>query len=121
MDAAGLVNHLTPRNRRLLNMVARGFTNQAIAGEMALSSKTVENYLTDLYAELGIDCDDKLTNPRVMAAVVYMRGSLQDSGALWRDRYRPAAASLSDAELEEVVGGVGMEDQLLELIRRAGT
>ncbi len=121
MDAAGLVNRLTPRNKRLLNLVARGFTNQAIAAEMALSSKTVENYLTDLYAELDIDCYDKLTNPRVMAAVVYLRGSQQDPRALWRDRYRPLGAPLSDAELEGVVGGAGPEDQLLQLIGRAGT
>jgi hypothetical protein len=75
--------------------------------------------LTDLYADLGIDWDDRSTNPRVKAAVIYIRESQQDPYALWRTRYRPVGTTLSDAELEDVVGGLTIEDQLLRLVRRA--
>jgi len=119
MAHQGPLGGLSARQRQLLELVARGFTNQAIADEMALSGKTVENYLTNLYAELGIDWGDRSTNPRVKAAVIYIRGSQQDLSALWRTRYRPVGATLSDIELEDVVGGVTVEDQLLRLVRRA--
>jgi len=45
---------LTIRQRTLLNLLQQGFDNQKIAQETGLSVKTVENHLTRLYRQLGV-------------------------------------------------------------------
>lgn len=120
MSDSGLLALLPPRKRQVLDLLARGFTNQAIAHEMTVTTKTVENYLTDLYSELGIDYEDKAVNPRVKAAIMYMQHGQQGPVTLWRGRYRQGGeAALSDDELDAVVGGIDIEGELLRLIEQA--
>jgi len=45
---------LTIRQRDILRLLRAGFDNQAIANEMGLSVKTVENHLTRLYKQLKV-------------------------------------------------------------------
>lgn len=45
---------LTPRERQLIAMVARGHTSAAIAADLKLSTKTVESYRSRLMAKLGV-------------------------------------------------------------------
>lgn len=45
---------LTNRQRDLLRLLQQGFDNQSIAQETGLSVKTVENHLTRLYRQLGV-------------------------------------------------------------------
>ncbi len=45
---------LTNRQRDLLRLLQKGFDNQSIAQETGLSVKTVENHLTRLYRQLGV-------------------------------------------------------------------
>jgi DNA-binding NarL/FixJ family response regulator len=45
---------LTNRQRDLLRLLQQGFDNQSIAQETGLSIKTVENHLTRLYRQLGV-------------------------------------------------------------------
>ncbi|MDA0174496.1 LuxR C-terminal-related transcriptional regulator [Solirubrobacter taibaiensis] len=45
---------LTPQERSLARLAARGFSNRDIAHEMLLSVKTVERHLTQVYRKLGI-------------------------------------------------------------------
>ncbi len=45
---------LTNRQRMLLNYLQQGLDNQTIAQETGLSIKTVENHLTRLYRQLGV-------------------------------------------------------------------
>jgi DNA-binding NarL/FixJ family response regulator len=45
---------LTGRQRDMLCLLLQGLDNQAIAREMGLSIKTVENHLTRLYRQLGV-------------------------------------------------------------------
>jgi DNA-binding NarL/FixJ family response regulator len=45
---------LTARQRDLLRLLQQGLDNQAIARELELSVKTVENHLTRLYRQLGV-------------------------------------------------------------------
>jgi DNA-binding NarL/FixJ family response regulator len=47
--------HLTPRQYDLLRMLQQGLDNAAIARAMGLSVKTVENHLTRLYRQLGVN------------------------------------------------------------------
>ncbi|MNL42653.1 Transcriptional regulatory protein DevR (DosR) [compost metagenome] len=65
---------LTERQVALLQFIAQGFSNKAIAARLGLSEKTVENQLGFLYRELGIDTADSETHARVQAALHYLRG-----------------------------------------------
>lgn len=51
-------DRLTPRERELAALVEAGLTNREIAAAMRLSVKTVEAYLTRLYAKT--DCESRL-------------------------------------------------------------
>lgn len=52
--AAGSFPQLTARERDILEQVARGHTNQAIARELFLSQKTVRNYVSNLLVKLQV-------------------------------------------------------------------
>lgn len=45
---------LTPRQRDVLRLLMEGFDNRAIAQELNLSVKTIENHLTRLYRQLDV-------------------------------------------------------------------
>jgi len=53
---------LTPRQRELLRLIAKGVDNRTIALNLDLSVKTVENHLTALYRVLGVDSRLKALN-----------------------------------------------------------
>lgn len=46
---------LTPRERELLDLVAAGLRNAAIAERLFLSQKTVANHLSSIFAKLSVD------------------------------------------------------------------
>jgi len=63
LDATGLSPHrptgrglerLTPQELTIARLVVAGMTNREIAGELMLSTKTVEVHLTRLYAKLEV-------------------------------------------------------------------
>lgn len=45
---------LTDREREVLDLVARGYDNAAIARRLVLSAKTVRNYLSGIFAKLAV-------------------------------------------------------------------
>jgi DNA-binding NarL/FixJ family response regulator len=44
---------LSPREREVLDLVARGLTNAAIADALVLSGKTVRNHVSNVLAKIG--------------------------------------------------------------------
>jgi GAF domain-containing protein len=70
---AGHLEHLTRREREVLELMARGLTNAAICQELHLSVKTVEPLISTVFAKLGLHADPTL-NRRVLAALEYHRG-----------------------------------------------
>jgi DNA-binding NarL/FixJ family response regulator len=46
--------HLTPREREIMELIARGLTNKAIAQQLYLAPKTVQNHINRLFAKLGV-------------------------------------------------------------------
>ena len=50
-----LLASLTPRERRILDLVAEGQTNRQIATTLFLAEKTVKNYVSNLLAKLGME------------------------------------------------------------------
>jgi len=52
--SAGALAGLTERDREVLDLVARGLTNTAIAARLHLSPKTVRNYVSALFTKLDV-------------------------------------------------------------------
>ncbi|MCX5137614.1 LuxR C-terminal-related transcriptional regulator [Streptomyces sp. NBC_00340] len=46
---------LTAQQRRVLALVANGFTNADIGARLGLSSRTINRHLADVYDRLGVD------------------------------------------------------------------
>jgi DNA-binding NarL/FixJ family response regulator len=72
-DPTGAADALSQRERDVLELVADGLSNQAIAKRLFLSLKTVEAHMTSIFAKLGIEPTDD-TNRRVRAVVAYLGG-----------------------------------------------
>jgi DNA-binding CsgD family transcriptional regulator len=70
---AGHLNGLSPREREVLRLVARGLSNAAICEELHLSIKTVEPLVSTVFTKLGLH-PDAGSNRRVLAALAYERG-----------------------------------------------
>lgn len=54
LEAMTQTPHLTPRERQIIHAVARGKGNREIAEELNLSTQTVKNQLSALYAKLNV-------------------------------------------------------------------
>jgi DNA-binding NarL/FixJ family response regulator len=66
------VARLTDRERQVLACMAQGRTNAAIAGELCLSSSSIEKHATAIFAKLGLQ-DEPQTHRRVAAVLTYLR------------------------------------------------
>jgi DNA-binding CsgD family transcriptional regulator len=69
---AGHLDGLSPREREVLELIARGRSNAAIADELHLSIKTVEPVVSTIFTKLGLH-NDAGSNRRVLAALAYLR------------------------------------------------
>jgi DNA-binding NarL/FixJ family response regulator len=63
---------LTRRQREVLELIAQGFTNAAIAEALVLTEKSVEKHVSSLYDSLDIDRGDSALTPRVQAVLLYL-------------------------------------------------
>ena len=69
----GRFPNLTARQTELWSLITQGYSNAAMAGQLGLSPKWIENAVGGLYAALGLDTRDPQTNARVSAALLYAR------------------------------------------------
>ena len=70
--ASGRLEELTPRENQVLDLMALGLSNTAIADRLHLSIKTVEPTISTVFRKLGLD-DDPASNRRVLAVAEYWR------------------------------------------------
>lgn len=83
--AAGRLDELSARENDVLDLMAQGLSNTAIADRLHLSIKTVEPAISSIFRKLGLD-DDPSNNRRVLAVVQYW----SRAGAAWvRDDQSP--------------------------------
>ena len=61
----GAIRSLTPQESRIFELIGEGLSNREIADEMFLAEKTVKNYISNLFAKLGIT---RRTQAAAMAA-----------------------------------------------------
>ena len=63
---------LTVRERQILELMAEGHSNTAIAQRLVLSASAVEKHIGNVFAKLGLPPDDA-QHRRVLAVLAYLR------------------------------------------------
>jgi len=68
----GALAALSPREREVLGLMAEGRSNQAIAGQLYMSPKTVETHVGSIFTKLRLlpAAED---HRRVLAVLTYLR------------------------------------------------
>ena len=65
---------LTARQQQVLELMAQGYSNPAIAENLHLGVKAVENYINAIYQQLAITQKEPI-HPRVKAVLTYLQDS----------------------------------------------
>ena len=68
----GPLQTLTDREREVLERVAEGLSNQAIAAEMDITLRSVEKYVSSVFTKLGLPATG-LEHRRVLAVLQFLR------------------------------------------------
>jgi DNA-binding NarL/FixJ family response regulator len=71
----GALGRLTPRQLEILELIAQGHTNAAIAARLVVSEATVEKQTNLLYQRLDLPRGAATVHPRVQAVLLYLRES----------------------------------------------
>ncbi|MFC8180425.1 MULTISPECIES: response regulator [Nocardiaceae] len=66
------VDRLTPRERDVLELMARGFTNARISADLFISVSSAEKHINSIFEKLGLSNSEGLSR-RVVAVVTYLR------------------------------------------------
>jgi DNA-binding NarL/FixJ family response regulator len=69
----GPLDSLTAREREVLELMAEGRTNRAIAAKLFLSERAVERHVTSIFAKLDLPTTEQ-DHRRVLAVLAYLRG-----------------------------------------------
>ena len=68
------VERLTIRQQEVLELIAQGYNNAAIANEFGVVEKSVEIYIGAIYQELNLSHEPQI-HARVSATIAYLEGS----------------------------------------------
>lgn len=68
------LDSLTPREREVLELMAEGRTNAAIAGAMVVTASAVEKHVSNIFAKLDLPATDD-DHRRVLAVLTFLRAS----------------------------------------------
>jgi DNA-binding NarL/FixJ family response regulator len=68
------VARLNPRHQEVLELMAQGYSNAAIARLLELSRKSVETYINVIYQELQLSHEEDI-HARVKATLLYLESS----------------------------------------------
>jgi DNA-binding NarL/FixJ family response regulator len=63
---------LSPREREVLELMAEGRTNHAIAAELVVSDRAVEKHVTSIFSKLGLTTSSS-DHRRVLAVLTYLK------------------------------------------------
>src|SRR4051794_4154040 len=66
------VGSLTPREREVLELMAEGLSNVAIAERMVVTERAVEKHVTSIFGKLRLGADSE-THRRVLAVLAFLR------------------------------------------------
>jgi DNA-binding NarL/FixJ family response regulator len=77
--AGSPIERLSPRQRQIVALLAQGYSNSAIGERLVLTEKSVENHITRIYQEVGIDAHDPVNHQRVRMALLYLESTTDAS------------------------------------------
>jgi DNA-binding NarL/FixJ family response regulator len=66
------LSQLTPREREVLELMAEGRSNQAIAEKLVVTLRAVEKHVTSIFSKLNLPADEA-DHRRVLAVLAYLR------------------------------------------------
>jgi DNA-binding NarL/FixJ family response regulator len=66
------LDELTPREREVLGLMAEGYSNGAIAGQLVVTERAIEKHVTNIFAKLGFGSAPD-HHRRVLAVLAYVR------------------------------------------------
>jgi DNA-binding NarL/FixJ family response regulator len=66
------IAELTPREREVLELMAEGRSNQAIANELVVTERAVEKHVTSIFSKLDL-ASSPGDHRRVLAVLAYLR------------------------------------------------
>ncbi len=66
------ISQLTPREREVLELMAEGRSNQAIAERLVVTLRAVEKHVTSIFSKLDLPADEQ-DHRRVLAVTAYLR------------------------------------------------
>jgi len=80
---------LTPQEMRVLALIAKGYTNTGIAEVLVVQERTVENYVSNIFAKLHLK--DKQQQARVHAVLLFLAstGRLRPSSMIDNEENSP--------------------------------
>ncbi|KQX82176.1 MULTISPECIES: response regulator transcription factor [unclassified Streptomyces] len=70
-DGRGPVDRLTPREREVMELMAQGRSNAAIAGKLVVTERAVAKHTANIFVKLGLEVSDD-DNRRVLAVLAYL-------------------------------------------------
>jgi DNA-binding NarL/FixJ family response regulator len=68
----GPIRELTPRERRIIDLISKGHTNSTIANTLYIDIRTVQHHINNIYSKLKDDPNFNSGHPRVSAARIYL-------------------------------------------------
>lgn len=71
--AGGPLDELTPREREVLELMAEGRSNAAIAAALVVTDGAVEKHISSIFGKLGLSVSDT-DHRRVLAVLAFLRG-----------------------------------------------
>ena len=66
------LEQITPREREVLELMAEGRSNSAIAGQMTITERAVEKHVTSIFGKLGLP-PAPADHRRVLAVLAFLR------------------------------------------------
>lgn len=76
---SSVLARLTPRQLEVLQNLAEGYNNLAIAERLVIAEKSVETYINAVYQELGVSAEPGIS-PRVKATRLFLEESESKQG-----------------------------------------
>ena len=67
------LDDLTPREHEVLELMAEGWSNQAIADRLVITLRSTEKYVSSIFSKLGLQAGGD-QHRRVLAVLHFLRG-----------------------------------------------